>query len=498
MSKTRLPRGWTRALLTEVAEINPPNPEVRPDDDTAVSFIPMAAVQVMAGGIDTSETRPWREVRKGYKRFQDGDVLFAKITPCMENGKLVVATGLHNGVGAGSTEFHVLRPSAAIRSDLLAYYLLRDDFRASARSKMKGTAGQLRVPQQFLEAQTMPVPPLPDQERIVETIDSYFTRLDEVTTRLERVQRNFKRYRASILKAAVEGRLVPTEADLARAEGRDYEPANVLLKRILAERRRRWEEAELEKMKASGKTPKNDNWKARYKEPAVPDTAALPSLPEGWCWATVDQLLSEPLVNGRSVKSADRGFPVLRLTSLQNGSINLNERKIGAWSARDARRFLVRLDDFFVSRGNGSIRLVAVGGLVRELPEPIAFPDTLIRIRLFYGIDLRFFAATWNSRILRRQLEQKAKTTAGIFKVNQDDLATCVLPLPPSAEQIRIRDATESLAADCQCVADMVSRTCRHVETLSQSVLERAFAGILVTAAGSRNPDNLQSRNYSE
>ena len=105
MSKPRLPRGWTTERLNEVAEINPPNPEVRPDDDTLVSFVPMAAVQAMGRGIDTSEVRPWRMVRKGYKRFQDGDVLFAKITPCMENGKLAVATGLRNGVGAGSTEF---------------------------------------------------------------------------------------------------------------------------------------------------------------------------------------------------------------------------------------------------------------------------------------------------------------------------------------------------------------------------------------------------------
>ena len=132
----------------------------------------------------------------------------------------------------------------------------------------------------------------PEQHRIVEAIESYFTRLDDAVATLERVQRNLKRYRASVLKAAVEGRLVPTEAELARAEGRDYEPASVLLERILAERRRRWEEAELAKMKAKGKTPKDDKWKAKYKEPVAPDTSNLPDLPEGWCWATVEQLAS--------------------------------------------------------------------------------------------------------------------------------------------------------------------------------------------------------------
>ena len=342
------------------------------------------------------------------------------------------------------------------------------------------------------------LPPLDEQQRIVETIYWYFRRLDHLNAILERVQRNLRRYRASILKAAVEGRLVPTEAQLARAEGRDFEPASVLLKRILADRRLRWEDDELARMKAAAKIPTNDKWKARCKEPAAPDTTELPSLPEGWCWATVDQLLSEPLANGRSVKSADRGFPVLRLTSLQNGAVDLNERKIGAWSARDARRFLVRKDDFFVSRGNGSIRLAAAGGLVRALPDPVAFPDTLIRIRLCSGIDSRFFAAMWNSRIVRGQLEQKVKTTAGIFKVNQDDLATCVLPLPPSVEQIRIRDATERLAAHGRLMADRVTRSSLRAQTLYQSVLRFAFAGALVTAVRPGNAGGPLSRDYAE
>ena len=205
MRPKSLPGGWVEARLSEVTQINPPNPEVRPDDDALVSFVPMAAVRAMGAGIDTSETRPWRTVRKGYKRFQDGDVLFAKITPCMENGKLAVATGLRNGVGAGSTEFHVLRPSRAIRPDLLAYYLLRDDFRASARARMTGTAGQLRVPQRFLETRTLLVPPLDEQRRIVDAVDSYFRRLDDVTATLERVRRSLERYRATILKVSVGG-----------------------------------------------------------------------------------------------------------------------------------------------------------------------------------------------------------------------------------------------------------------------------------------------------
>ena len=265
------------------------------------------------------------------------------------------------------------------------------------------------------------LPPSDEQRRIVKTVDSYFTRLDQVTATLERVRRNLKRYRVSILKAAAEGRLVPTEAELARAKGRDYEPASVLLGRILAERRQRWEKGELTRMKAAGKPPNNDTWKAKYREPAAPNTATLPLLPEGWCWATVDQVLSERLVNGRSVKSAEQGIPILRLTSLRDGLIDLSESKIGAWSASDAEPFLIRKNDILMSRGNGSIHLVGLGAIVCDHPGLVAFPDTLIRVRLCDGIDRRFFMAVWNSRDTRYQIERKAKTTAGIYKVNQED-----------------------------------------------------------------------------
>ena len=115
------------------------------------------------------------------------------------------------------------------------------------------------------------LPPFQEQHRIVAAVEAQFTRLDAAVAALKRAQANLRRYKASVLKAACEGRLVPTEAELARAEGRDYEPADVLLQRILSERRERWEKEK------PGK---------RYMEPAPPETADLPELPEGWVWAT--------------------------------------------------------------------------------------------------------------------------------------------------------------------------------------------------------------------
>ena len=118
--------------------------------------------------------------------------------------------------------------------------------------------------------------PRREQDRIVAEIEKQFSRLDAATAALKRVQANLKRYRASVLKAACEGRLVPTEAELARKEGRDYEPADKLLERILRERRARWEADTLAKMIASGKPPKDGHWKQKYKEPVAPHMTNYP------------------------------------------------------------------------------------------------------------------------------------------------------------------------------------------------------------------------------
>lgn len=208
-----LPKGWAWSLIGEICEINlPPMPKTESLDSDLVSFVPMAAVAEESGAIDTSDIRPVHELnKKSYRQFIDGDVLIAKITPSMENGKGAVARGLAGGRGLGSTEFHVLRPRRGISPHYVLRFVLQRGFRAEAARHMTGTAGQLRVPAAYLKERPIPVPPSAEQERIVATIEEHFSRLDEAESMLRSASRRANRMRSAVLERGVAGEWPLTE-----------------------------------------------------------------------------------------------------------------------------------------------------------------------------------------------------------------------------------------------------------------------------------------------
>lgn len=182
------------ATLAEVCEINPRLPKAHGlRDDTQVSFVPMAAVSEVSGSIESWLTRPFAEVRRGYTTFANDDVLFAKITPCMENGKAAIARGLHGGRGFGSTEFHVLRAGPDVLPEWLFYFVRREPFRHEAKRNFTGTAGQQRVPTTFLAQAPIPIPPLAEQRRIVDLL----TRAEGIV----RLRREAQRKAAELIPA---------------------------------------------------------------------------------------------------------------------------------------------------------------------------------------------------------------------------------------------------------------------------------------------------------
>lgn len=183
MERFELPEGWEWRLLgdPEVSEINPKKSEIRTHADSLnVTFVPMDAVSDEYGVIAKPGMRPLGEVRKGYTYFAENDVIFAKITPCMENGKCAIARNLTNSIGFGSTEFHVFRAGPRASSEWLHCLLRSQQLRADAENAMTGAAGQQRVPRDFLLGYEIPVPPLPVQKRLVARIEAQTCRVEAI------------------------------------------------------------------------------------------------------------------------------------------------------------------------------------------------------------------------------------------------------------------------------------------------------------------------------
>ena len=167
--------------LGDICYINPTKSETRNfSDSTPVSFVPMSAVNEHSQSIVSEETRKFSTVKNGFTYFKKGDILFAKITPCMENGKVALSKNLRNEIGFGSTEFHVLRAKKEFVLPEYIYYLVRSEvFRKEAEQKMTGSAGQKRVPKEFIINYEIPLPPLKTQKEIVAKLDEKFEKLRE-------------------------------------------------------------------------------------------------------------------------------------------------------------------------------------------------------------------------------------------------------------------------------------------------------------------------------
>lgn len=460
-----LPDGWRWERLDDVAPVNARHGLEVLTDEELVSFVPMAAVEAESGRIDVSALRPAKEVRQGFTRFVPGDVLFAKITPCMENGKIAVVPELKSRVGFGSTEFHVLRPQD-VDPKYLYYFVSQRSFREAAEFNMTGTAGQKRVPPDFLRDALAPVPPRSVQKAILARINELFAEVDDGEAALRRVRGDLETWRKSLLKAAVTGELT---ADW-RAANSPEETGADLLARMLEDRRTRWHA-----------DPKNKG--KRYVEPARPDNAKLAHLPDGWVWATMEQL-SWASGYGTSEKCATDapGTPVLRIPNVRAGAIDLSNLKQTAAPLEFRPGAELSIGDLLIIRTNGSEDLIGRAALILDqLAEPTYFASYLIRLRLLGEGDLfRWLAILVDSPVFRAAVLGSIASSAGQYNLSLSKIESFVLPIPPLAEILIATSRYQQAAAEA--VEGEIDAEAAHVAaaTLRQSILAAAFRGKLV------------------
>ncbi len=376
---------------------------------------------------------------------------------------------------------HVLRTRTEITSNqLLCHYLNIFDY----HDYVTGTT-RLKLNQSLMRKIPVPVPPLPEQHRIVAKIEELFTKLDAGINALRRVQAQLKRYRQSVLKAAFEGKL--TEA--WRAEHQDeIEPASVLLKRVLKERREKWEAEQLEQMKAKGKIPKDEKWKSRYKEPAAPDTSELSELPKQWVWATVEELLTK-IQYGSSRKTSDdaNGVPVLRMGNIVEGKIVPGSLKYLPKEHDEFPELLLNKGDLLFNRTN-SRELVGKTAVYTGSPNQCSFASYLIRVRFNSGIDSLIVAHYLNSMYGKNWILSVVSQQAGQANVNGTKLKLLSVPIPPEEEQQTLVEEVDRCFSMADVVERIITAELKRAEQLRQSILKKAFSGGLVPQSPNDEP----------
>ena len=350
---------------------------------------------------------------------------------------------VHHRFAVGADGIKIFRPAEGVRAKYLYYWM------KSAPIPDRGYGRHY----QYLRALSVPLPPTEQQDEIVAEVEKQFSRLDEAVANLQRVKANLKRYKASVLKDAVEGRLVPTEAELARREGRTFETGEHLLQRILEARRARW------------------TGRGKFKEPLPPDSAGFNSLPAGWVWASGDQLTSV-ITDGEHItpRRTSEGVLLLSARNVLNGRLALDDVDYVPEEEyqRIAKRIAIQAGDVLLScSGTVGRSCVVPAGLRFTLVRSVAILRPVVMLAEFMTYNLQ-------SPLGQSQIDDR-KTQTAQANLFQGKIRQLVFALPPLAEQTRIVAEVDRRLSIIREVEAEVDANLQRARALRQATLARAF-----------------------
>ena len=463
-----LPPSWARALLADVcAPVNKRGPST---DRETFRYIDLGALDNKSKQItEPSAVRVSAAPSRAKQTVKAGDVLFSNVRVYLENIALV-PKALEGEIA--STAFCVLRPRQGLDPRYLYYYVTSKPFIRAVNALQRGNSPP-SVQDDDVRRQLIPIAPSGEQERIASKIDQLFSRIDEAERALERVQKLVERYRQSVLKAAVTGELTREW----REKNRDkLESGAALLARILRARCEAWEKAELEKMEAKGLTPANDKWKQKYQEPLPPDTTGLPRLPEGWVWASADQITSL-ITDGEHATPprTESGIPLLSARNVRDGCLSLEEIDFVSpeTHAKLQERLAIREGDVLLScSGSVGRTCVVPSGIEFSLVRSVAVLRSPISIGTYISLAIR-------SPLVRVQIARRKSQTAQA-NIFQGSIKKLVFPLPSMLEIVEICNVVERQLDESNRISADVRAQRLRVHAQRQSILAKAFAGGLV------------------
>ena len=385
------------------------------------------------------EPKKWKDIKNGFTHFANNDIVIAKITPCFQNRKSAVVTGLPNGFGAGTTELHVLRDNT--KELFMPYFLLICKTQAFIQDGVKnfsGTAGQQRIGKDFISKYLIPVPPVSEQERIVQRLHlleplliSYENAYDSIVNQQKNFPAQLKR---SILQYAVQGKLVSQDpAD---------EPAAILLEHIRAEKEHLIKAGKIKRDKHESVIFKRNNSyyeKVDGIERCIDDELPF-EIPDSWEWTTIGTTCIN-IQYGSSRKSESTGtMAVLRMGNIQNGRID-TQKLVYTSDKEEIAHYPLEYNDLLFNRTN-SKELVGKTAIYKS-EVPAIYAGYLIRITPL--IDSDYLNYVMQTQFYWVYCQNVRSDAIGQSNINAEKLKNFIYPLPPLHEQKRIAKKLNSI-----------------------------------------------------
>lgn len=469
----QLPDGWSVAKIGEIVlPIETCDPSLHPE--IPITYVDIGSIDNDSGMVVNPKLLLGKDAPSRARQIvMPGDVLFSTVRPYLR-AIAQVPGNIENPVA--STGFCVLRGGQGISQKYLFLYSRSEQLMQKVVPLQRGVSyPAIRA----IDILNLPFPVAPENEqiRIVEKLEELLSDLDNGVAELKAAKTKLTQYRQSLLKSAVEGSL--TQGWREANAHKITETGEQLLVRILKERRARWEQKKLEEFASKNQAPPKD-WQKKYSEPVKPDTSDLPELPEGWVWASIDQL-SWRKRYGSSSKTDDRsnGVPVLRMGNIQDGKIDYTNLKYLPVDHDEFPDLLLSDGDLLFNRTN-SAELVGKTAIFRDIGTPCSYASYLISVTFCDSYQPDLAAYFINSVFGKAWLATVVNQTAGQANVNGTKLGELAMPVPPVKEQLEIINQMISEQDHVQSQLRNVELGIKQSEAQRKNILKDAFSGRLV------------------
>jgi type I restriction enzyme S subunit len=428
------PESWARCSLADIVVLNPKNDA---SIEKMAGFVPMALAPTDYHGTLQHEEKLWGEIKKSYTNFADGDVIFAKVTPCFENGKAAIVSDMPSGIGAGSSEFYVLRPASKEISPNLIFAIIKEQqFMQQGAQNMTGAVGLRRVPRAFVETFPVALPPVAEQKVIADKLDTLLAQVENTKARLESIPKILKRFRQSVLAAAVNGRLT---------EGwRNGAGFNV----------------------ESGKLGR------------------FVSIDIGHAF--------------KSKEFTDQGIPLLRGQNIEPGALRWTETKYfpGALLS-DFHHLFIDADDIVLAMDRPIISSGLKVARAKLSDLPCVLVQRVARFKKFEGL-LPSYLYILLQDISFSNYIQPNQTGSDIPHISGKQILAYPVEVPNIEEQTEIVCQVDQLFAHADHIEQQVNNALARVNKLTQSILAKAFRGELTEKWRKDNPELISGTNSAE